>query len=170
MSDTKNRTKKIKVRGTATINPEDNSFGFVPFNEAPSSQKNVKSCAGGGKRWTTTGSDPYKMICLKTKESAADQYAEVAAQFAALTKDMKPQKPEALPTEQRLVSESGLECWLDTAKGSLTFTGTIDLQRHSRDWQAELLRQVQLVVRRIPACEKFNKVIDSIKKGGNTNV
>ena len=48
----------------------------------------------------------------------------------------------------------------------MTFTGTIDLSRHPRDWQAEVLRQVQLVVRRLPASEHFNKVINNIKKGG----
>jgi hypothetical protein len=49
----------------------------------------------------------------------------------------------------------------------MTFTGIIDLSRHSRDWQAEVLRQVQLVVRRLPASERFNKVINNIKNGGN---
>ena len=49
----------------------------------------------------------------------------------------------------------------------MTFTGRIDLSRHSRDWQAEVLRQVQLVVRRLPASDRFNKLINNIKKGGN---
>jgi hypothetical protein len=48
----------------------------------------------------------------------------------------------------------------------MPFTGTIDLSRHPRDRQAEVLRQVQLVVRRLPASERFNKVINNIKKGG----
>ena len=60
-----------------------------------------------------------------------------------------------------------MQCWLDEEKSELTFTGTINLSRHSCDWQAEVLRQVQLVVRRLPASEKFNKVINTIKKGGN---
>ena len=84
-----------------------------------------------------------------------------------LTKDLKPLQPIPLPDTQRVVNEDGLECWVDEGKGSLTFTGTINLSRHSRDWQAEVLRQVQLVVRRLPASEKFNKVINTIKKGGN---
>ena len=79
---------------------------------------------------------------------------------------MKPKKPVALPTELRVVKENGLECWLDEEKNEMTFTGTIDLSRHSRDWQAEVLRQVQLVVRRLPASERFNKVINNIKNGG----
>lgn len=161
-----NTSKKVKVRGTATIDPETNEFGFSPFNEAPSSQKNVKTCTGGGKRWTTTGSDPSKMITLKSKESSADQYADFVSQFNALTKDLKPKKPVTLPDTLRVVKEQGLECWLDEEKNEVTFTGTIDLGKHPRDWQAEVLRQVQLVVRRLPASERFNKVINLIKNGG----
>ena len=158
--------KKIKVRGTGTYDPETQKFGFEPFNEAPSTQTNVKTCSGGGKRWVTTGSDPSKMISLKSKESSADQYADFVSQFDALTKDLKPKKPIQLPDSQRVVKEDGLECWIDEKKGELTFTGTIKLSRHSRDWQAEVLRQVQLVVRRLPASERFNKLVNNIKKGG----
>jgi hypothetical protein len=161
-----NKTKKIKARGSAVFDPVTNEFGFTPFNEAPSTQTNVKNCAGGGKRWTTTGADPSKMFTLKTKESSADQYADVLKQFNALTRDLKPKKPLAPPEEQRVVNENGLQCWLDEGKNEVTFTGTIDLSRHPRDWQAEVLRQVQLVVRRLPASERFNKVINTIKNGG----
>ena len=86
--------------------------------------------------------------------------------FEVLTKDLKPKKPLPLPTEQRVVDEEGLQCWLNTEKLQMTFTGTIDLARHQRDWQAEVLKQVQLVVRRLPASEKFNLVINQIKKQG----
>ena len=98
--------------------------------------------------------------------SSPDQYSDVLAQFNALTKDLKPKKPVTLPDSLRVVKEQGLECWLDEEKNEMTFTGTIDLSRHPRDWQAEVLRQVQLVVRRLPASEHFNKVINNIKKGG----
>ena len=163
------KSKKVKVRGTGTYDPETNKFGFEPFNEAPSTQQNVKTCAGGGKRWVTTGSDPSKMITLKSKESSADQYADFVKQFEALTKDLKPKKPVAMPAEQRVVNENDLVCWLSEEKNEMTFTGTINLARHPRDWQAETLRLVQLVVRRLPACERFNKVINNIKNknGGN---
>ncbi len=160
------KSKKIRVRGTGCYDPSDNSFDFTPFNDGPSSQTNVKSCKGGGKSWETTGSDPSRMITLKTKMSSPDQYSDVLAQFNQLTKDLKPKKPMALPQELRVVKEQGLECWLDEEKNEMTFTGTIDLSRHSRDWQAEVLRQVQLVVRRLPASERFNKVINHIKNGG----
>ena len=160
--------KKIKVRGTGTYDPADKSFGFVPFNDAPSTQTDVKKCAGGGKRWVTTGSDPSKIITLKSKMSSPDQYAELSKQFETLTRDLKTKKPVVMPTEQRVVNENGLECWLDTEKGVMTFTGTISLARHPRDWQAEVLRQVQLVVRRLPASERFNKIINDIKKQEGT--
>lgn len=163
----KTETKKLKVRGTGTYDPETKRFGFEPFNEAPSTQLNVKTCAGGGKRWTTTGSDPSKMFTLKTKESSPDQYADVLKQFEALTRDLKPKKPVTLPDSQRVVSEAGLQCWLNATKGELTFTGHIDLSKHPHDWQAEVLRQVQLVVRRLPSNENFNRVIKNIKNGGN---
>lgn len=163
---TDKKVKKVKVRGTGTYDPETQKFGFEPFNEAPSTQTNVKNCAGGGKRWTTTGADPMKVISLKVRESASDQYAELSKQFCQLTRDLKPKKPVVPPSEQRVVSEKGLECWLNTEKQELTFRGTIDLTRHPRDWQAEVLKQVQLLVRRLPASESFNQVINNIKNGG----
>ena len=163
------KPKKIKTRGTGVFDPADNSFEYTPFNEGASSQKDVKNCLGGGKSWTTTGKDPSKMITLKSKESSADQYADFVTQFNALTKDLKPKKPVAMPLELRVVKENGLECWLDEGKQEMTFTGTIDLSKHHRDWQAEVLRQVQLVVRRLPASDKFNRVINNIKKSGGQN-
>ena len=166
MEQTVKKQKKIRTRGSGVFDPSDNSFEFLPFNEGPSSQTNVKSCAGGGKRWTTIGSDPSKMLSLKVKESSADQYSDLVRQFNLLTRDLKPKKPLVPPSEQRVVSEKGLECWLNPDKQELTFTGAIDLSRHPRDWQAEVLKQVQLLVRRLPASESFNKVINNIKNGG----
>lgn len=168
MEQTVKKQKKVRTRGVGVYDPETQKFGFEPFNEAPSTQTNVKNCAGGGKRWTTTGADPMKVISLKVRESAPDQYAELSNQFSQLTRDLKPKKPVTLPTEQRVVREDGLECWLNSDRQEMTFTGTVDLSRHPRDWQAEVLRQVQLVVRRLPASEKFNKMINDIKNiGGN---
>ena len=163
------KQKKIRVRGTGTFDPADNSFGFVAFNDGPSTQTEVRNCLGGGKSWTTTGKDPSRMLSLKCKASSADQYSDLVTQFNQLTRDLKPKKPVTLPDNLRVVKENGLECWLDEEKNEMTFTGTIDLSRHSRDWQAEVLRQVQLVVRRLPASEKFNRVINNIKKTGGQN-
>ena len=165
--------KKIKVRGTGCYDPETQKFAFDPFNEAPSTQTNVKTCSGGGKRWVTTGSDPSKMITLRSKESSPDQYSDfVNTSFTTQSVgidegDLKPKKPIEPPTEQRVVNEQDVECWLNSEKHEMTFTGTIRLDRHHRDWQAEVLRQVQLVVKRLPASERFNKVINDIKNGGN---
>jgi len=166
MKQTDKKSKKVKVRGVGSYDPETKKFGFEPFNEAPSTQTDVKTVSGGAKRWTTTGADPSKMFTLKTKESSPDQYADVLKQFEALTRDMKPQKPITLPDNLRVVNESGLQCWLDEEKSEMTFTGVINLGKHSRDWQAETLRLVQLVVRRLPANQQFNRVINSIKNGG----
>lgn len=157
---------KIKVRGMGCFDLSDNSFGFAAFNEGESTQKDVKNCSGGGKSWTTTGKDPSRMLSLKCKASSADQYSDLVTQFNQLTKDLKPQKPVALPDSLRVVKEQGLECWLNEQKNEMTFTGTIDLSKHPRDWQAEVLRQVQLVVRRLPASDRFNKIINLIKIGG----
>lgn len=166
--DTKDKkTKKIKVRGTGCYDPETQKFGFEPFNEGPSTQTEVKNCLGGGKSWITTGSDPSRMVSLKCKASSPDQYSDLVTQFNQLTRDLKPEKPVALPDSLRVVKENGLECWLDEVKHELTYTGTLDLSKHPRDWQAEVLRQVQLVVRRLPASNVFNKVINLIKNGGN---
>ena len=164
--ESKDKKKKIRIRGTGCFDPSDNSFDFTPFADGPSSQTNVKTASGGAKRWTTTGADPSKMFTLKTKESSPDQYADVLKQFEALTRDLKPKKPVALPDNLRVVKEQGLECWLDEWKSEVTFTGVINLGKHSRDWQAETLRLVQLVVRRLPANQQFNRVINNIKNGG----
>jgi hypothetical protein len=107
------------------------------------------------------------MVSLKCKASSADPYSDLVTQFNQLTRDLKPEKPVTLPDNLRVVKENGLECWLDEEKNEMTFTGRIDLSRHSRDWQAEVLRQVQLVVRRLPASDRFNKLINNIKKSGN---
>ena len=170
MQKTEKNSKRVRVRGTGCFDPSDNSFDFTPFNEAPSTQKDVKRCLGGGKSWITTGTNPSRMVSLKCKASSPDPYSDLVTQFNQLTRDLKPEKPVTLPASLRVVNEKGLECWLDEEKNEMTFTGTIDLSRHSRDWQSEVLRQVQLVVRRLPASDKFNHVINNIRKGGQNHV
>ena len=61
-----------------------------------------------------------------------------------------------------------MQVFLNATQGQLTYQGSIDLGK-SRNWQSELMRQLQVVVRTLPGCEKFNKVITSIKKKGGTN-
>ena len=106
-----------------------------------------------------------KVAYLTCAADAADPWNEYTSQLKKL--GIKPLKPQQQPDSLRVVAEGGLQCWLDEQKGVVTFTGSIDLGKHSRDWQAEVLRQVQLVVRRLPASERFNKLVSNIKNGGN---
>ena len=159
------KQKKVKVRGTATLDPETNEFGFKPFEKGESTQRNVKTTKGGKVYETCSEKKPLMVAYLTCDANAADPWNEYINQLKKL--GVKPPKPVELPTEQRVVAEAGLECWLNEKQGTLTFRGTIDLTRHNRDWQAETLRLVQLVVRRLPACENFNKIVTLIKKGDN---
>lgn len=159
------KQKKVKIRGTATLNPETNEFGFKPFEKGESTQRNVKTTKGGKVYETCSEKKPLMVAYLTCDANAADPWNEYINQLKKL--GVKPPKPVELPTEQRVVAEAGLECWLNEENGTLKFTGTIDLTRHNRDWQAETLRLVQLVVRRLPACENFNKIVTLIKKGDN---
>ena len=105
-----------------------------------------------------------KIAYLTCAADDADPWSEYTSQLKKL--GVKPQKPIELPDTLRVVKEQDLECWLDEDKSKMTFTGTIDLSKHTRDWQDETLRLVQLVVRRLPANQQFNRVINSIKNGG----
>lgn len=163
METSKNQAKPRKVRGTAIIRTDD-SFEFQPYNEAPSTQQNVKTCAGGGKSWTTTGAQPSKVVHLMCKENCPDVYAELQAQFNALTKDLKPKQPKQLPERQRVMCEQGMEAWLNQTQGTLTFTGTIHLDK-TRNWQASVMQLTQLIVRSLPMNEKFTKLVNKLKKG-----
>ena len=105
-----------------------------------------------------------KVAYLTCAADTADPWSEYTSQLKKL--GVKPQKPQQQPDTLRVVAEQGLECWLDEEKNEMNFTGKIDLSKHSRDWQAEVLRQVQLVVRRLPANERFNKLVSNIKNNG----
>ena len=158
-----NQPKPRKCRGWATY--EGDEFSFRPCEEGTPSQLNVKTCKGGKTYETTSEKKPQRVAHLTCPMDAADPWHEYTSQLRKL--GIKPEKAEPQPEQQRVVKENGLECWLDEEKNEMTFTGTIDLSRHSRDWQAEVLRQVQLVVRRLPANQNFNKVINNLKLGGN---
>ena len=158
-----NQPKPRKVRGTGIY--QGDGFTFKPSEEGQSSQRNVKTCKGGKTFETTSEKKPLKVAHLTCPADSADPYAEYINQLGRL--GIKPQNTVAKTAEQRVVNENGLECWLNEEQGMLTFTGTVDLSKNSRNWQAETLRLVQLVVRRLPACERFNKVINNIKNGGS---
>lgn len=126
---TDKKVKKVKVRGTGTYDPETQKFGFEPFNEAPSTQTNVRTCKGGGKTWETTGTDPSRMLTLKCKVKEADQYAELARQFHQLTRDLQPKRPIEPPAEQRVVSEDGLD-EVNTKMKLMTYRNVINFACH----------------------------------------
>ena len=158
-----NKPKPRKVRGTGTYVGDE--FRFTPYEQGEPTQRNVKTTKGGKVYDTCSEKKPMKVAYLTCAADAADPWSEYTSQLKKL--GVKPQKPQQQPDTLRVVKEQGLECWLDEGKNEITFTGTIDLSKHPRDWQAEVLRQVQLVVRRLPASERFNKVINLIKNGGN---
>lgn len=156
---TNTKPKPRKVRGTGTYVGDE--FTFTPYEQGEPTQRNVKTTKGGKVYETCSEKKPMKVAYLTCAADAADPWSEYTSQLKKL--GVKPQKPQQLPDCLRVVAEQGLECWLDEEKTEMTFTGKIDLSRHSRDWQAEVLKQVQLIVRRLPASERFNKVINSIK-------
>lgn len=157
------KPKPRKVRGTGTY--VGDGFTFTPYEQGEPTQRNVKTTKGGKVYETSSEKKPLKVAYLTCAADAADPWNEYTSQLKKL--GVKPVKPVALPDSLRVVKENGLECWLNEDKHEMTFRGTIDLGKHHRDWQAEVLRQVQLVVRRLPASDKFNKVINNIKNGGN---
>ena len=161
--ETKKQTqsKPRKRRGWATY--EGDEFSFRPCEEGTPSQLNVKTCKGGKTYETTSEKKPQRVAHLTCPMDAADPWHEYTSQLRKL--GIKPQKAEQdMPDSLRVVKENGLQVWLDEKKAELTVTSRLDLSSHFRDWQAELLRQVQLLVRRLPASDNFNKVINIIKK------
>lgn len=163
METTKNTSlKPRKLRGMGIFEGDD--FTFRPCEEGSPSQLNVKTCKGGKTYETTSEKKPQRVAHLSCPMDAADPWQEYTSQLKKL--GIKPQKPQKEPNTVRVVAEQGLQCWFDEAKQEVTFTGVIDLSKHPRDWQAEVLKQVQLVVRRLPASDKFNRVINNIKNGG----
>ena len=160
------KSKPRKLRGWATY--EGDEFAFRPCEEGEPTQLNVKTCKGGKTYETTSAKKPLQVAHLSCPADAADPWHEYISQLQKL--GIKPQKPTQQPESQRIVSEDGLQCWLNEKKAELSVTSKLDLNEHYKNWQAELLRQVQLVVRRLPASDKFCKTINDIKKGELKNV
>ena len=166
MAQTNNsQPKPRKLRGTGTYVGDE--FTFTPYEQGEPVQRNVKTTKGGKVYETSSEKKPLKVAYLTCAADAADPWNEYIGQLKKL--GVKPLNPVQMPDSLRVVREKGLECWLDEEKNEVTYTGTISLSQHPRDWQAEVLKQVQLVVRRLPASDKFNKVINNIKKTGGQN-
>ena len=159
--ETKKKSPRV-VRGTASIY-DDDRIEFNPYAQGETTQLNVKTCKGGKTFETTSEKKPLKVAHLTCPANAADPWQEYNDQLEHL--GIKPKGEQQLPTKQRLIAEGGMQVYLDTKQGQLTYQGSIDLSK-SVNWQSELMRQLQLVVRTLPAEEKFKKIINKIKKGG----
>ena len=161
MGNNQSKSKPRKLRGWGSF--EGDEFAFRPCEQGEPTQVNVKTCRGGKTYETTSEKKPQRVAHLSCPADAADPWREYTTQLKRL--GIKPQTPQQ-PETTRVVKENGLECYLDEQTLELTVQTTLALPTHFRNWQAELLRQVQLVVRRLPANENFNKVINNLKKGG----
>ena len=157
------KSKPRKLRGWATYKGEG-EFAFRPCEEGEPTQLNVRTTTGGKVFNTTSAKKPLQVAHLSCAADAADPWQEYTSQLKKL--GIKPQEPQKQPTTERIVAEGNLQCWLDEKTQELMVQSILGLSTHFRNWQAELLRQVQLIVRRLPANENFNKVINNLKKGG----
>ena len=155
------KPKPRKLRGWATY--EGDEFTFKPSEQGEPAQLNVRTCKGGKLFTTTSEKAPLQVAHLSCPADTADLYAEYVGQLERL--GIKPQKERLMPVKQRLVSEGGVEVFLDDKEGVLTYQGSINLKL-TRNWQPEVLRQLQVIMRTLPAEERFIKLISKIKKEG----
>ncbi len=160
-ANTNNKPKPRRVRGTGTYVGDE--FTFTPCAQGEPAQLNVKTCKGGKLFDTTSEKSPLKVAHLTCSADAADPYAEYTSQLEKL--GIKPHDQQHLPEKQRLVSEGGMQVYLDSKKGYLTYQGCIDLNV-SHNWQSDVMRQLQIIVRTLPVHEKFKKIISKLKRGG----
>ena len=165
MANTNNfEPKPRRVRGTATYLGDE--FSFRPTEQGEPAQLNVRSCKGGKTFETTSETKPLKVAHLTCPANAADPYSEYISQLERL--GIRPQKEQKMPEKQRLVSENGMDIYLDNKEGILSYQGTINLCK-SLNWQSEVMRQLQTIMRSLPAEKKFTQLISKLKKGGPKN-
>lgn len=157
--------KPRKVRGTGIYQGDE--FTFKPTEEGSPSQLNVRTTKGGKVFTTTSEKRPQQVAHLSCPADAADPWAEYTSQLQRL--GITPQQPQALSAQQRLVNEGGMEVFLDEEAGCMTYQGCIDLAK-SRNWQSEVMRQLQVIVRTLPAHANFIKVLNALKKKGGQHV
>lgn len=159
------KPKPRRVRGTGIYLGD--GFTFTPYEQGEPAQLNVKACKGGKTYETSSEKSPLKVAHLTCPANATDPWSEYTSQLERL--GIKPMKPQQLPEKQRLMNEGGMEVFLNQKQAVLTYQGNIDLTQ-SRNWQSEVMRQLQLIVRTLPADEKFKKVINIVKKGEQKHV
>lgn len=151
------------VRGTATIH-EDDRIEFKPYAEGETTQRDVRTTKGG-KLFTTTSTERPKQVAhLSCPLDTPDPWAEYTSQLLKL--GIKPQREQEQMEKQRIVNEEGMQVFLNAKESSLTYQGCIDLTKN-RNWQSEVMRQMQVIMRTLPVHEKLTKVIAKLKKGGS---
>ncbi len=155
------KPKPRKVRGTGTYVGDE--FTFKPCAEGEPTQRDVKSCKNGKLFTTTSEKKPLQVAHLSCPADSPDPWAEYTRRLIQL--GVKPKQEERMPERQRVVSEGGMEVFLNTTQGKLIYQGSIDLTL-SHNWQSELMRQMQVIVRTLPVEERFTKLLTKIKKGG----
>ena len=158
---TSTQPKPRKVRGTGIY--EGDEFTFKPSEEGSPSQLNVKTCKGGKTYETTSEKRPQKVAHLSCDADSPDLWSEYTNRLRQL--GIKPLTEQQMPERQRLVNEGGVQVFLNQKQACLTYSGVIDLNAN-RNWQSEIMRQLQVIVRTLPAEEKFKKLLTKIKKEG----
>ncbi|MBR1789129.1 MAG: hypothetical protein IJ762_08105 [Bacteroidaceae bacterium] len=153
--------KPRKLRGWATY--EGDEFTFKPTEEGQPSQLNVRTTKGG-KLFTTTSTEKPKQVAhLSCPLDTPDPWAEYTSQLLKL--GIKPQREQELTEKQRIVCESNVQVFLDAKANALTYQASIDLTK-TLNWQSEVMRQLQVIMRTLPMQEKLKKLITKLQKGG----
>jgi hypothetical protein len=158
--ETTSQPKPIRIKGTGIFMGKE--FCFQPSEPGEPTQLNVRTCKGGKTYKTTSETKPLQVVHLSCPANAADPYAEYLSQLDRL--GIKPQTEKPQQQKQRVISEGGMEVFLDSKACRLTYHGCIDLQ-HNCNWQSEVMRQVQIIARTLPVNEKFKRIITKVKKG-----
>ncbi len=161
MTKETNKPQPIRVKGTGIF--EGNDFTFRPSEPGEPAQRDVRAVKGGKLFTTTSAKNPLQVAHLSCAADAADPYSEYVERLHQL--GIRPLSEQQLPERQRLVNEGGVQVYLNTQKGRLTYQGDIELTANG-NWQSELMRQLQVVVRTLPADKKFTTALGRIKKGG----
>lgn len=162
--NTSTTPKPRKVRGTGIF--VGNEFNFQPCEQGEPTQLNVRTTTGGKTYETTSEKDPLKVAHLTCPANAADPFAEYVSQLERL--GIKPRKEKKMLEKQRVVCEEGMQVFLESGQGRLTFQGCIDLHQNL-NWQSELMRLMQIVMRTLPINKRFTSLIAKLKKGGQNH-
>ncbi len=151
--------KTRRLRGTGIY--VGNEFTFRPSEPGEPAQINVKSIKGAKCYETSSEKAPLKVAHLTCAADTADPWQEYNDQLERL--GIKPQQIQQKPDTQRVVNEGGMQVWLDAKQGVLTYQGCIDLNKNY-NWQSDVMRGMQILVRTLPVHEKFKKLVNKIRR------